>query len=91
MLPPTEVSAFAHTPAVAALRGMAVIAVNGRVVLKAPASAHPSTPENITIGKNLIGGSTASSRFTGEVIAVKSEPMDGVQQLLVDGRVPRQR
>jgi len=47
------------------------VRVNGRVVLDAPAHPHPSTPAEVFVGMNPLGGSTCGGRFTGEIVRIQ--------------------
>lgn len=76
LFPPDWVPSAGESEAVAALRGRVVVAVGGRRLLDRPADAHPSRADQVTVGVNRIGGSTAAERFSGEITAVRS--WDGV-------------
>lgn len=43
------------------------IRLNGRTVLQHGQTAHPSTPGEVTPGRNLIGGSSSEKEFTGDL------------------------
>jgi hypothetical protein len=47
--------------------GAMEILLDGRSVLAAPFSAHPTLPAEITAGENRIGGSNCDPAFTGEL------------------------
>jgi hypothetical protein len=76
LMPPGGASVYARSPALAALRESVLISVDGQVVVRAVASAHPSKFENITFGRNLIGGSTTVAKFTGTFESMKLEPAE---------------
>jgi hypothetical protein len=44
---------------------------NGRTVLTFAQAAHPSTPAEVTVGRNLIGGSSSEKEFTGDLHLVE--------------------
>lgn len=76
LFPPDWVPPAGESEAVAALRGRVLVAVGGRSLLDRPADAHPTRADQVTVGVNRIGGSTAAERFSGEITAVRS--WDGV-------------
>jgi hypothetical protein len=43
------------------------VVVDGKLVLVVPTSAHPTTPEEVTVAQNKIGMSTADAGFSGRV------------------------
>jgi hypothetical protein len=47
------------------------VRLDGKDVLDGPMACHPSWPDQIQIGRNSIGGSTAGPAFTGRVLAVE--------------------
>jgi hypothetical protein len=51
----------------AALKAKVEVIVDGKRVLDAPVSAHPTTPEEITVVHNRIGMSTADPEFSGRL------------------------
>ncbi len=74
---PPDWSPSAGDPAsLAALNGRVVVVVDGRIVLDREAASHLARSDQVTVGVNRIGGSTASERFSGDIIAVRS--WDGV-------------
>jgi hypothetical protein len=74
---PPDWSPSAGDPAsLAALHGRVVVVVDGRIVLDREAASHLARSDQVTVGVNRIGGSTASERFSGDIIAVRS--WDGV-------------
>jgi len=46
------------------------VKLDGAVVLEGASACHPSEPDEITIGRNLIGGSTCGPAFTGRILGV---------------------
>jgi hypothetical protein len=56
--------------------GQVRVRINGRVVLDTRSPSHPAGPEQIWIGRNPIGGSTTSERFTGRILLLRrGEPL----------------
>ncbi|PTY02512.1 hypothetical protein DB347_24220 [Opitutaceae bacterium EW11] len=51
------------------------VKVNDQIVLNTPFAAHPTNRDDIVVGLNPIGGSTAESAFTGEIQAVEAIPV----------------
>lgn len=51
------------------------VELNGHLVLEMPRSAFPSTLDEITVGRNQIGASTADSVFTGTIASVRRLPV----------------
>lgn len=52
-----------------------LVKLNDEIVLNTPYASHPSSREDIVVGINPIGGSTAESAFTGEIQAVENIPV----------------
>lgn len=50
------------------------VAVDGRAALEGNFVCHPSRADQITIGRNLIGGSTCGSIFLGRILSVERFP-----------------
>ena len=48
-----------------------LVQMDGRAVLESHWDCHPSTAEQITVGKNPIGGSTCGPEFTGRILDVE--------------------
>lgn len=42
--------------------------LNGTSVFRAESGGHPTTPEQLTVGENRIGGSSARARFSGTIL-----------------------
>jgi hypothetical protein len=51
-----------------------LVRLDGETVLDGNLACHPSWPDQIQIGLNSIGGSTAGPAFTGRILAVKRPP-----------------
>jgi hypothetical protein len=47
---------------------------NGTLLFTDPLGSYPAKPGEVTVGTNLIGGSTTSSRFSGEILATEPLP-----------------
>jgi hypothetical protein len=56
---------------VAALKGRVTISLDGARVLDAETESYESTPEEVKVGRNDLGGSTSNPLFTGEIIDSK--------------------
>ena len=50
------------------------VVIDGRTALEGNFACHPSTADQITIGRNLIGGSTCGSVFLGRILSVERFP-----------------
>jgi len=53
-------------------RGQVAVWLDGRRVLSGPSAGHPTTPEGIILGYNLIGGSTTGPVFRGAILSVQT-------------------
>ena len=53
-------------------RSQVAVWLDGRRVLFGPSDCHPTTPEEIILGYNLIGGSTAAPAYRGEILGVQT-------------------
>jgi hypothetical protein len=51
--------------------GTVRVSLDGDEVLEAPWHCYPSSDENITVGRNEIGGSTCGREFTGRILSVE--------------------
>ncbi len=76
LMPPREARLYAQSPELMALLDSVVIAVDGRPILVASVKPYPTALENITVGRNTIGGSTTTAQFGGEIFALISEPVE---------------
>jgi hypothetical protein len=56
------------SPAVARLRTHGLVQLDGKTVLACTSAFHPTKPDQITLGANRIGGSTAESLFYGDIL-----------------------
>jgi hypothetical protein len=79
LYPPAVQNAAGDGKAVDELRGMTVVVVDGRTVLSESEPSHPSTPERITVGANLIGGTTSRSLFSGRILSVEPAEIGSVR------------
>jgi hypothetical protein len=68
------------------LREFVVISVDDRKVLAKPVKSYATTPATITVGHNLIGGSTAAAQFGGEIFSLTAAPMDAMLRLQSEQR-----
>jgi hypothetical protein len=89
LMPPQDAGFYRRVPTAVPLRNSVVVAVDDQVVLRALASPHSSTAKTITLGQNLVGGSTTTGRFGGDIVSARSEPVDAVLRLLKGGPVSR--
>jgi hypothetical protein len=71
LLPPAGAPLFAREPHWAELGKRVIVAVDGVRVFDVRADSHPSTPGQITLGANYIGGSTTGPGFQGSLGAVR--------------------
>jgi hypothetical protein len=58
----------------AANRDRCIIRLNGRVVWDAPADFYPATPDEVEIGANAIGASSAGPAFSGGIVRISRLP-----------------
>lgn len=58
------------------LRGDLLVMVNGETVLCRPAAMHASSPVDVMIGWNLIGGSTTARQFSGAIERITVVPSE---------------
>ena len=70
LLPPPGASLYQEEPMWEALRRRVMVLVDGQQLLDAVVDSHPTSPEQITLGTNFIGGSTAASAFSGAIAVV---------------------
>jgi hypothetical protein len=75
LYPPQDSAFYLNRPTLAGLRGKTIILLDGRPVLNAEEISHPSTPSRITVGANLIGGTTANALFSGSVRDVELDSL----------------
>jgi hypothetical protein len=66
----------------AGLRERNVVLLDGRIVLDAAGPNHPTTIEQITLGRNRIGGSTCEAEFTGRIESSGRASTEDVIRLL---------
>jgi hypothetical protein len=78
LFPPPRSPLYVSHPEWRKLRDWVVVALDGRPVLVVPRSAYATRPDQITTGLNLIGGSTASAHFSGEIAGTDYSPPDQV-------------
>jgi hypothetical protein len=78
LYPPSDTVLVSAPPELGALRKKTVVLFDGQPVLSSDEPSHPSAPENITVGANLIGGTTARSLFSGVVDQVLPASLDAV-------------
>jgi hypothetical protein len=73
LFPPQEDPAWHGVPDDERARSCASIRVemDGRTIIDAPFHAYPTTPEEIDVGQNRIGGSTTGTQFTGDTLMVR--------------------
>lgn len=69
-----ETGALWGPGATAAQRDRVRVTLNGRVVLDARQASHPASVEQVHVGRNPIGGSSAGLEFRGEVLSVSRVP-----------------
>jgi len=50
------------------------VTVGGRTALEGTCPCHPSLADQVTIGRNLIGGSTCGPAFSGRILSVERFP-----------------
>ena len=89
LMPPPDADFYRRVPTAVPLRNSIVVTVDDQVVLRASAAPHASAAKNIALGQNLVGGTTTTGRFGGEIVSAKSEPLDAVLRLLEGGPAAR--
>lgn len=89
MMPPIGAGIYATNPGLADLRQRVAVTVDGRIVFSTAMASHPAAADAISVGRNLIGGSTTAAQFSGEIFSVDSEPSATVLALTRDGGAAR--
>jgi hypothetical protein len=51
------------------------VAVDGRTALEGSCACHPAAADQVTIGRNTIGGSTCGAVFLGRILSVERFPV----------------
>lgn len=69
------------------LRSWLVVVLNGQTVISVPASFFPAEPEDISIGGNLIGGTSAAMGFNGSITLVERYPLEKMALLVPSSRL----
>lgn len=74
---PADHPALRNMPAetLTQLRKRLRIEFNGRAVIDQEVDTHASRPSEVTVGRNLIGGSSCEPRFAGEILATERLPV----------------
>ncbi len=67
LFPPEGDALYRREPGLAAQRNTIAVELDGRRIIMAARSSHPTPPERIIVGANYIGGSYAGSIFTGRI------------------------
>jgi hypothetical protein len=78
LLPPPASAFYGASPAWRGLRDRFVVIMDGRVAVSTHADFYPCTPEDILFGANLVGGSTAVTRFSGAVSAFSRASIEDI-------------
>jgi hypothetical protein len=68
LYPPAGSEWYRETPGAKELTEVVWVELNGRTIIRAPLTPHPSQPANIVFGRNLIGGSSSDRAFTGTLL-----------------------
>lgn len=73
LYPSTEDIVFIGRPAaaVAAVKNRVVIKLDGQTVIDGEASCYDSSPDQVTLGRNTINGTSAGPVFTGKILSVE--------------------
>jgi hypothetical protein len=79
LYPPAESSLDSAQPMMSGKRTKTIVLFDGRPVLDTQKVSHPSTPTQITVGANLIGGTTARSLFSGEMQSIELAPLSSLK------------
>lgn len=70
------------SPAVARLRTHGLVQLDGKTIIACASAFHPTKPDQITLGANRIGGSTAESLFYGDILRAERVAPDEVVKAL---------
>ena len=73
LLPPGD-EIYQGNPALARLRRRLFVSLNGKTLLDAPMEFHATRLDQLLIGSNLVGGSTAAPSFKGRILSVARVP-----------------
>jgi len=85
LMPPAGAPIYAAHPEWNALRGLALVQLDGRTVLAAHGSFGPSALNQAAVGRNVVGGAVAGAFFTGRI--TDPTPMDPVAVLAAGRQV----
>jgi hypothetical protein len=66
------------SPIVARLRTHCLVQLDGKTIIACASAFHPTKPEQINLGANRIGGSTAESLFYGDILRAERIAPDSV-------------
>jgi hypothetical protein len=66
------------TPEMARLRTHCLVQLDGKTIIACASAFHPTKAEQINLGANRIGGSTAESLFYGDILRAERIPMESV-------------
>ena len=75
LFPSAEDIVFVGVPAdaVARLKNRVVIRLDGRTVIDSDAGCYDSSPDQVTVGRNTIRGTSCGPTFSGEMISIERE------------------
>jgi len=68
LLPPADDPIYGREPEWAKLRSRLLVTLNGRTVLNLRMECYASRADQLFIGSNPLGGSTAAARFLGRIV-----------------------
>jgi hypothetical protein len=71
LLPPAGDAIYARDPRLNRLRQVLFVSLNGQTVLDAPLLSNPSRLDQLILGSNPVGGSTAAPSFKGRILGVE--------------------
>jgi len=75
LLPPEPNEIYRHDPDLARLRRVLFVSLNGRTILDAPMDFHPAQADQLVVGSNPLGGSTAAPSFKGRIVSITRVPV----------------
>ena len=78
LFPPPGSELYTKRPELLELRGRLVVLVDGRRILSEAVPSHPSAPDRILLGANLIGGSSTGALFDGRIADAEPAPIESV-------------
>lgn len=78
LFPPAEDVVFVgmSSDVVASLKGRVIVKLDGKTVIDAAGNCYDSSPEQVTVGRNDINGTSAGPLFSGKILSVERDWID---------------